>query len=373
MEENRENPAGTKGIDFFHAINIIRVLIIMKRSPEEFHHLELREVAQSRESIHQLVGQISFATELAAIAAARTRGKGDKILSDQLAVGTLLKYLNGMNFSGRVVIGEGEKDKAPQIKTGEMLGEGNGPEVDIAIDPLEGTNLTAKSLFGAMSVLALSERDGLLGASDDIVYMDKLVVGPAAVGKVSIEAPVEKNLSVIASSLDRDIRDLMIVVLDRERNLDLIDQIRKTDANAMVISDGDLLPGIAACMSGSGVHAVMGIGGSAEGVITAAAVKCLGGEMQIKWWPKNQDEIRKLTEANLDPEKVYHHDDLASGKWIIFSATAVTDTYLGLEGVHFFGGGMRTHSLVISMIDGYTTRDYIDRTHKIDSSGEFRI
>jgi len=345
----------------------------MSLNPERFNRLETIELPPPLESIQTLSAQIAYATNLAAIAAARTRGGGDKKLSDEKAVEALFGHLNNMDIEGRVVIGEGEKDKAPQIKTGEILGTGKGLKVDIALDPLEGTTLTSKYLDGAICVIALSERGGLLGASDDIVYQDKLVVGPAVAGKINIEALPVENLQIIANSLNRNIESLTIVILDRKRNKPLIDVIRKTGANVMAITDGDLLPGIATCMEGSGIHALMGIGGSAEGVITAAAVRCLGGEMQIKWWPKNDEEKAKLQHANLNPERVYTHNDLASGRWIVFSATAVTDSLLGLEGVHFFGGGLRTHSLLIEMFGAHNLIKYTDDIFRESPSIPLRI
>jgi len=323
--------------------------------------LSISEQALKLELLHSICKQFSHATELGAIAAARTAGFGNKTLADKQAVQAIRDYLNGTNINGVVVIGEGERDKAPMLHIGERIGTGTGPDVDIAVDPLENTNATA--VFGprAISVMAVSERGGLFNAPD--MYMDKLVVGKTARGKVDIDASTKETLAVIAGTLDRMVDDLVIVVLDRERNGELIDEIRSAGARVRLITDGDLMAGVAACMRGSGVHALMGIGAAPEGVMTAAAVKCLGGCMQARFWPVNNEERKRLKQMGGDLKKVYTHNELASGETIIFSATGVTDGDL-LRGVNFFGGGARTHSLVIStQKDGLLRRDFIDSTH----------
>jgi fructose-1,6-bisphosphatase II len=323
--------------------------------------VKLNEHAPRLELVHSLAKQLSYATELGAMAAARAAGFGDKIMADKEAVKAMRAYLNGTNINGVIVIGEGERDKAPMLYIGEEVGTGKGPDVDIAVDPLENTNATA--IFGprAISVLAVSERGGLFNAPD--MYMDKLVVGKRARGKVSINASTKENLIALASALKRDINDLVIVVLKRERNEKLIREIRMVGARVRLIPDGDLMPGVAACMRGSGVHALMGIGAAPEGVMTAAAVKCLSGEMQARFWPVSDEEESRLIGMGGNSEKIYSHKDLASGKTIIFTATGVTDGDL-LKGVKFFGGGARTQSLVISMQqDGLLRRDFLDTTH----------
>lgn len=309
-----------------------------------FNH---KERAPQLEFIHTLSNQLSYATELGAIAAARTTGFGDKKRADFEAVKAMREYLRTIKIRGTIVIGEGERDKAPMLYIGEKVGTGEGPAVDIAVDPLENTN--AAAIFGprAISVLAVSEKGGLLHAPD--IYMDKLVVGPRAKGKVDIDAPVEHNLAQIAESLAREISDLVIVVLDRERNAELIEGIRKAGVRVRLIPDGDLLPGVMVCFEGSGIHAQMGIGAAPEGVMTAAAVKALNGEMQARFWPTNDEQIARLKKMGGDPNKVYSQDQLASGSTIIFSATAVTDGDT-LQGVRFFGGGVRTETLIVSMI-----------------------
>ena len=305
--------------------------------------------------------QLSHATEIAAMAAARAAGFGDKKEADRQAVKAMRKFFNQVDFKGRVVIGEGERDKAPMLYIGEKLGTGKGMVVDIAVDPLENTNATAVLGPRAITVLAVSERGGLFHAPD--MYMNKLVVGPEVAGKVDIDAPVKKNLTAVAKALGREIKDLVVVVLDRPRHEELITDIRKAGARVKLIPDGDLLPGIAVAMRGSGVHVVMGIGAAPEGVMTAAGLRCLKGEMQARFWPKNKDEEKRLKKMGGDPKKVYKTKELASGKDIIFCATGVTDGDL-LRGVRFFGGGARTESLVMNTISDKIR--FIDTTHVFD-------
>lgn len=313
--------------------------------------------------------QLSHATEIAAIAASRAAGFGDKKKADQAAVRAMRKYFNQVDFNGRVVIGEGERDKAPMLYIGEKLGTGKGKAVDIAVDPLENTNATASLGPRAIAVLAASEKGGLFHAPD--MYMNKLIVGPEAAGKVNIDAPVKKNLKILAETLEREIKDLVIVVLDRPRHEELIAKIRKAGARVKLISDGDLLPGVAVAMRGSGIHAVMGIGAAPEGVITAAGLRCLKGEIQARFWPKDREEERRLRKMGGDPKRIYKTEDLASGKNIIFCATGVTDGDL-LKGVRFFGGGARTHSLVMNTISDKIR--FIDTTHVFDKKQiEYRI
>lgn len=311
---------------------------------------------------HTFALRLSHATEVGAIAAARAMGFGDKKLADKYAVRAMRKYLNSVEFSGRVVIGEGERDKAPMLYIGEKLGRRTPgkPEVslDIAVDPLENTNATARGLWNAISVLAASETGGLFHAPD--MYMNKLVVGKEARGKVDLDAPVKKNLSTIAKALDREISDLVVVVLDRDRHEKLIADIRETGARIKLITDGDLSGGIAAVVRGTGVHVLMGIGSAPEGVMTAAAVCVLGGEMQGRFWPKDVDEEKRLRKMGGDPDKIYTERELASGKNIIFVATGVTDGDL-LRGVRFFGGGARTQTMILSTQSGKIR--FLDTTH----------
>src|SRR5437868_2963837 len=303
-----------------------------------------------------------------ASAAARTMGQGDRKFSVQVAVEAMREVIDTVPMRGRVVIGEGERDEAPMLYIGEEVGGGFGvsdeiadscPEVDIAVDPLEGTNLCALGANNAIAVLAAAERGGLLNAPD--IYMDKIVVGPSCRGAVSIDAPVKDNLKNIAKSLGRDITDLTVITLERSRHKKLINDVREAGARIRLISDGDLSAGISAAVAGTNIHALMGIGGAPEGVITAAAMKCLNGEIQAKLVfdaerlgvdrdkvPAREEVLARLKEMGItDPDKIYSTDDLAPGKKIIFAATGVTDGAL-LRGVRFFGSGKRTHSLVMT-------------------------
>jgi fructose-1,6-bisphosphatase class II len=292
------------------------------------------------------------AAEKAAIASARTMGYGKRKYSDQVAVEAMREELNKLKMRGSVVIGEGERDKAPMLYVGEPLGRGwtEGeiyPEVDIAVDPLEGTNLCATGAANSIAVIAASEKGGLLNAPD--IYMDKIVVGPTASQAVDLNASVEENLHKMADAFQRDVDELTIVVLDRERHHDLIAQIREAGARIKLITDGDLSAGIAAAVRGTGVHAAMGIGGAPEGVLTAAAMRCLGGRMQGKLKPLEKWQEDRLKAMGFkDDEKVYDTSELAAGNDIIFCATGVTDGDL-LRGVRFFGGGIRVSSLFMSL------------------------
>ncbi len=291
--------------------------------------------------------------EQAAIACAHTMGQGNGHKSDQAAVEAMRRTLDTVPIDGTIVIGEGERDEAPMLYIGESVGiaakggqAGAGlPRVDIAVDPLEGTNLCATGAPNALAVLAASESGGLLHAPD--LYMEKLVVGASSKSSVSLDAPVADNLRAIARGLDRDVRDLVVIVLDRPRHEQLIHDIRATGARIRLISDGDLSAGIAAAVVGSGVHAVMGTGGAPEGVITAAAMRCLNGEIFARLVvkkPEHEDRCRAMGIADFG--RIYTSKDLASGDNLIFAATGVTDGAL-LKGVRFFGDGTRTTSLVM--------------------------
>lgn len=283
--------------------------------------------------------------EQAAISAARTMGQGDRRYSDQVAVEAMRKEMESVDMDGSVVIGEGERDEAPMLFVGEKLGKG-GDAVDIAVDPLEGTNLCATGANNAITVIAASERGGLLNAPD--IYMEKLVVGPSSKGQVDLNAPVEDNLKAIARCLDREVHDLVVIVLDRPRHERLIADIRKAGARIRLISDGDLSAGITAAVQGTGVHAVMGIGGAPEGVLAAAAMRCLNGEIQgrlVLTRPSDKERLQKM--GIPDPSRVYRTEDLAPGRSVIFAACGVTDGSL-LKGVRFFGDGIRTHTLVMT-------------------------
>jgi fructose-1,6-bisphosphatase class II len=300
---------------------------------------------------HLLEQDFIRVTEQAAIAAARTMGLGDRRYSDQVAVEAMRKEMDTLQMDGRVVIGEGERDKAPMLFVGEELGALRGQDgavgVDIAVDPLEGTNLCALGAPDSIAVLAAAERGGLLYAPD--VYMEKLVVGPTARGSVHIDAPVAENLRNIAAAFGRKVSDLTIVVLDRPRHDQLIADIREAGARIRLIPDGDLSAGISAAVRGTGIHAVMGIGGAPEGVITAAAMRCLGGEIQARLKATNEEQQERVKSLGFnDLSKIYKTEDLAPGNEILFSSTGVTDGEL-LRGVRFFGGGSRTSTLFMSL------------------------
>lgn len=305
-------------------------------------------------------------TETAAAAAAQTMGFGDGERADRVAVEAMRGCLDRVDIDARVVIGEGERDEAPMLFVGEELGLARGKDgaaqVDIAVDPLEGTNLCATGGPGAVAVLAAAERGGLLQAPD--IYMDKIIVGPTARGVVHLDAPVAENLRNIAVAFDREVRDLTVVVLDRDRHRQLITDIRAAGARIRLISDGDLSAGISAAVRGTGVHAVIGTGGAPEGVLTAAAMRCLGGEIQARLAPLAAKQERRLKEEGIeDVDRLYRTEDLAPGEEILFSCTGVTTGEL-LDGVRFFGGGHRTHTLFMSSARRLIR--FVDSIHRED-------
>ena len=317
--------------------------------------------------------------EQAAISCAHTMGQGDRHKSDQVAVETMRREMDNVPIDGTIVIGEGERDEAPMLYIGEKVGQANAkkasttaapyPAVDIAVDPLEGTNLCATGAPNAIAVLAASEKGGLLHAPD--LYMEKLVVGPSSKDAIDLDAPVETNLRAIARSLDRDIEDLVVVVLDRPRHEKLIADIRASGARIRLIGDGDLSAGITAAIVGSGVHAVMGTGGAPEGVLTAAAMRCLNGEIFARLVvskPEHEERCRAMGIS--DFKRIYRSRDLASGNRIIFAATGVTEGTL-MRGVRFFGDGIRTTSLVMQTHPYHQVR-FIDSIH-VDTKKDIRI
>src|SRR5579871_5840225 len=290
--------------------------------------------------------------EVAAIASARTMGQGERKLSDQVATEAMRKSMETIPMRGTIVIGEGERDEAPMLYIGEKVGaefpDGTQvPEIDIAVDPLEGTNLCATGAPGAITVLAASEKGGLLHAPD--CYMEKIVVGPSCKGAVELDAPVAHNLQNIAKRLERDVEDLVVIVLERPRHEKLVNDIRKAGARIRLIGDGDLSAGIAAAVIGTGVHAVMGSGGAPEGVITAAAIRCLNGYMLGRLVidkPELEERIAKM--GIKDKNKIYEAQDLAPGNQMIFAATGVTDDAL-LKGVLIFGESTRTQTVIMTL------------------------
>jgi len=291
--------------------------------------------------------------EQAAIASAKTMGLGDAHKADQAAVETMRKVMDSVPMDGTIVIGEGERDEAPMLFIGERVGAAQHmqgypfPAVDIAVDPLEGTNLCATGAPNSITVLAASERGGLLHAPD--LYMEKIAVGPSCKGAVELDAPVAHNLSAIAKRLERDIEDLVVIVLDRPRHEKLINEIRATGARIRLIGDGDLSAGISAAVIGTGVHAVMGTGGAPEGVLTAAALRCLNGQILARLVVSKPEHEERLAKMGVkDPKRIYDTEELAPGKKIIFACTGVTDGNL-LRGVRFFGEGIRTQSLIVTL------------------------
>jgi fructose-1,6-bisphosphatase class II len=316
--------------------------------------------------------------EQAAIACAHTMGQGDRTGSDRAAVEAMRRVMDSVSIDGTIVIGEGERDEAPMLYIGEKVGiphaRGANPAsahfdpVDIAVDPLEGTNLCATGAANAIAVLAASDRGGLLHAPD--LYMEKLVVGPSSKDAVSLDAPVDFNLRAIARSLNRHVEDLVVVVLDRPRHERLIADIRATGARIRLIGDGDLSAGIAAAVVGSGVHAVMGTGGAPEGVLCAAAMRCLNGEIfarLVVTKPEHEERCRAM--GITDVRKVYKARDLAPGDEIIFAATGVTDGTL-MRGVRFFGDGTRTSSVI--MQNAPHRIRFIDSIH-VDAGGYVKV
>lgn len=318
-------------------------------------------------AISRLLGeQFIRVTEEAAIAAAHTMGLGQRKHSDHVAVEAMRRRLGDLPMDGRVVIGEGERDNAPMLYVGEELGSQKGQPnalgVDIAVDPLEGTNLCATGDPGAVAVLAAAERGGLMHAPD--IYMDKIVVGPTAKGSIHLDAPVAENLRNIAKAFERDVDDLTVVVLDRERHAQLIADIRQAGARIRLIGDGDLSAGIAAAVRGTGIHAVMGIGGAPEGVITAAAMRCLGGEIQARLTAIGDDQRARAEALGIDDlDRLCSTIDLAPGEDIVLSSTAVTGDRL-MQGVRFFGHGSRTSTLFMSLAD--RTIRFVDTIRRED-------
>ena len=300
-------------------------------------------------------------TEAAAVACGRLIGKGDKNGADGLAVDAMRQMFDTINISGTVVIGEGEMDEAPMLYIGEQVGAG-GPEVDIAVDPVEGTNLTAKGQNGAIAVMAIAPRGCLLHAPD--MYMDKIAVGPRAKGCIDIDAPVKENLARVAKALDREIADLNVVVLDRDRHADIIREVREAGARISLITDGDVNPVVEACVEGSGVHMYIGRGGAPEGVLAAVAVKCLGGDMQGRLYPEDEEQIKRCHAMGItDVNKVLTLEDMVKGDDCMFTATGITNCNM-LNGLRFFNGGVRTHTISARYKTG--TVRFVDAIHNLE-------
>ena len=298
-------------------------------------------------------------TESAAIAAAQHMGKGDKELVDQAAVDAMRFTLGSMSMDSIVVIGEGEKDEAPMLYNGEVIGDGTGPKLDIAVDPIDGTTLLSKGLPGAIAVIAISER-GTMNCPKETFYMDKIAVGKEARDAIDINASVETTLKNIAIAKGKTVGELTVIVLDRPRHAQLLEDIRSAGARIKLISDGDVVAVLQAAMEESGVDALMGIGGTPEGVITAAAMRCLGGAIQCKAWPRDDKERAAAMAAGTDLNKVYSAEDLVSGDDVFFAATGASSGDL-LRGVRYFAGGAQTHSLAMRSRSG--TLRWVDTVH----------
>src|SRR6266850_1579614 len=307
-------------------------------------------------------------TEAAALATARWMGRGDKNAADQAAVTAMRRVFDIVDIQGTVVIGEGERDEAPMLYIGESVGSGKGPEVDIALDPLECTNSVAYGRPNALSVIALAERGHLLHAPD--TYMEKIAVGPKAAGAIDLNRTIEENLEAIAAAKGYDLEDLTTVVLDRPRHEDLILRIRRTGARIHLIPDGDVSAAIATAIDSTGVDVLLGVGGAPEGVLAAAALRCLGGTLQGRLILRNDEERGRAKKMGIDdPDRVYTESDLARGDRIVFATTGVTDGDL-LPGVHFRAGGAETHSMVMRVQTG--TIRTIRTQHAFDHEPAYR-
>ena len=301
-------------------------------------------------------------TEAAAMAAARWIGRGDKESADQAAVDAMRFMLDTVSMDGVVVIGEGEKDKAPMLFNGERVGSGTGPEVDVAVDPLEGTRLTALGQPNAIAVIALAER-GTMFFPGAALYMDKIACGPEAADAIDIDASPTENVTLVAEAKGVSPREISIVVLERDRHEDLIAELRAAGAKVLLIRDGDVAPAIAAAQSGTGVDLLMGIGGTPEGVIAAAAIKCSGGALQGKLWPRNDEERQALVDGGYDIDRVLTTDDLVAGEDVFVAATGVTTGAL-LRGVQYTRGGAATDSIVMRSRSGTVRR--IEARHALE-------
>src|SRR6266550_8749806 len=315
----------------------------------------------SKTKERNLAMELVRVTEAAAISAGRWMGKGNKELVDQSAVDAMRHSLDGVDMSGVVVIGEGEKDEAPMLYIGEQVGNGNSPEVDVAVDPVDGTRLLALGLPGALAVVATAERGSMYSAPPGVYYMEKIAVGPAARGVIDINAPIGVNLDRIARVRDAHIDDLTVVILDRPRHQEMIRQIREVGARIRLITDGDVAAAIQPAMEDyPGVDVLMGTGGAPEAVLAAAAIKCIGGEIQCKIWPRSDEEREQFKADGIDLNQVFRTDDLVKGNDVSFAATGITSGEL-VNSVQYFGWGARTSSVMMRSRSG--TVRYIEARH----------
>ena len=305
--------------------------------------------------------ELARVTEAAALMAARQMGRGDKIAADQAAVDAMRTVLNTVDMDGIVVIGEGAKDEAPMLFVGERVGTGREPAVDIAVDPIDGTRLLALGMPNAIAVVAIAERGTML-SSPDISYMWKIAVGVEAADAIDLNATPAENLSKIADAKGREVSDLTVVVLDRPRHEGLIAEIRATGARIRLIPDGDVAGAVMAATPGTGIDVLMGIGGAPEAVVAACAIKCIGGSIQCRRYPRNEAERAIAEEQRIDLEQVLHCDDLVASDNVFFAATGITDGEL-VRGVQYFGDGATTESLVMRSRTGTIRR--INATHRL--------
>ena len=306
-------------------------------------------------------------TESAALAAARWMGRGDKEAADQAAVDAMRVMLDTVNMDGIVVIGEGEKDNAPMLYNGEQIGNGQPPQVDIAVDPIDGTTLTSKGMNGALSVVAMAER-GTMFDPGPAVYMEKIATGPEGRDVIDLDAPIADNLERLAKVKGSDVSSLTVIMLERERHEQLIKEVRQTGARIKLISDGDVAAAIAAARSQSNVDMLLGIGGTPEGVISAAAIKCLGGVIQGRLWPRNDAERQEAIDSGIDLDRVLTTDDLVTGDNVFFAATGITDGDL-VKGVKYRGDDAITQSLVMRSKSG--TVRLIDAVHRRNKLAQY--
>jgi len=327
----------------------------------ENHHLPSQLEVSPEAPDRNLALELVRVTEAGAMATGRWVGRGDKNGADGAAVKAMRTLVSTVSMNGVVVIGEGEKDEAPMLFNGERVGDGTGAECDVAVDPVDGTTLTAKGMANAVSVLAVAERGSMFDPSA-VFYMDKLVTGPEAAEFVDITAPPSVNVRRVAKAKGCRPDDVTVVVLDRPRHEDLVKEVREAGARIKFISDGDVAGAIMAVREGTGVDLLLGVGGTPEGIIAACAIKCLGGTVQGKLWPKDDEERQKARDAGLDVDRVLHTEDLVSGENVFFVATGITDGDL-LRGVHYRGERAFTESLVMRSKSG--TIRMIDSTHKL--------
>jgi fructose-1,6-bisphosphatase II len=306
-------------------------------------------------------------TEAAALAAGRFMGRGDKVGGDQAAVDAMRLVLNSVEMEGVVVIGEGEKDEAPMLYNGEVLGNGEPPKVDIAVDPVDGTRLLALGRTNSIATVSLAERGSMFNPGP-LVYMYKIAVGPEAKGHIDLDAPIEDNIKSVAKAKNADVDDITIMILDRPRHEDLISRIRKTGARIRLITDGDVAGAIMTAWPESGIDILVGIGGTPEGVLAACALKCMDGEIQGRLYARDEEEAELARSQGYDLEKKLLIDDLVNSDDVFFAVTGITDGEL-VDGVKYFGSGARTHSLVMRARTG-TVREIIG-THRWDKLMKF--